>query len=135
MRKCLKSLTQCLKQSVSAQYLRGPTGSSGTSFDRSGMKKEERGLDAGRPSWEKGRCGFRNRAIWRQSRRPWYEGKSADCYLQFLKDFLLGLKLFIWLAFLIALHKHSLTRSRAGRRVQRLNLAACSFSGKTHRTR
>lgn len=41
MRKCLKSLTQCLKQSVSAQYLRGPTGSSGTSFDRSGMKKEE----------------------------------------------------------------------------------------------
>ena len=34
-------------------------GLSGTSFQRAGMK-EERGLDAGRPSWGKGRCGISN---------------------------------------------------------------------------
>lgn len=58
----------------------------------------------------------------------------AAFYLQLLKDFLLGLELVIWLALLIALHKHSLPRSRACRRVQRLNLAADPFPGKTHRT-
>lgn len=55
--------------------------------------------------------------------------------LQLLEDFLLGLKLFIWLALLIALHEHSLTGSRACRRVQRLHLAGHPLSEKTHRMR
>lgn len=66
---------------------------------------------------------------------PGQRGGIAAFYLQLLKDLLLGLELFIWLALLIALHEHSLPGSRAGRRVQRLNPAVCPFSGKTHRAR
>lgn len=56
-------------------------------------------------------------------------------YLQLFKDFLLGLELLIWLALLIALYKYPFTRSRADRRIQRFNLAACPFSGKTQKKR
>lgn len=52
-------------------------------------------------------------------------------YLQLLEDFLLGLELFVWLALLIALHKYSLTRGGACRRVEGLHLAVHPFSGKT----
>lgn len=76
------------------------------------------------------------RAVWGDNPgSPGKRGTMAAVYLQLLKDFLLGLELVIWLAFLIALHKHSLPRSRACRRVQRLNLAAAPFPRKTHRTR
>lgn len=90
--------------------------------------------------WQKGpagkRAGLDSLTVWGHG--PDSPGKretTAAFYLQLLKDFLLGLELFVWLALLIALHKHSLTRSRACRRVQRLNLAADPSSGKTHRTR
>ena len=62
-------------------------------------------------------------------------GAWPATHLQLLKDFLLGLELFIWLALLVALHEHSLTGSRACRRVQRLNLAVYPLSKKTKGTR
>lgn len=72
-------------------------------------------------------------AVWGHG--PGQRGGTVAFYLQLLEDLLLGLELFIRLALLVALHEHSLPGSRAGRRVQRLNLAVYPFSGKTHRRR
>lgn len=54
--------------------------------------REGEALDAGRPSWGKGRCGISNSNLQTVRAAP-ERGKSAACYLQFLKDFLLGLQL------------------------------------------
>lgn len=110
--------------------------SAGTS-SRKVWTQEGRGLEAGKPS-----VGAKAMvdSVAKQSGDTAQVAQAGaralpPTYLQLLKDFLLGLELFIWLALLIALHKHSLPRSRAWRRVQRLNFAVYSFPEKTHRTR
>lgn len=86
-------------------------------------------MEAGR--WGAGRAGHGLSSTAAQASA----GAWPATHLQLLKDFLLGLELFIWLALLVALHEHSLTGSRACRRVQRLNLAVYPLSKKTQGTR
>lgn len=97
--------------------------------------KEEEELRGRKAQVEEGRFGFSTEQSGGTVQAAQVRGTVAAFYLQLLKDFLLGLELVIWLALLVALHKHSLPRSGACGRVQRLNLAAVPFPGKTRGTR
>lgn len=115
-----------MPQCVRARFTRGLPRSAGTCSEHV-WTKEGRGLEAG--GWGAGRAAADSVAAQASA------GAWPATHLQLLKDFLLGLELFIWLALLVALHEHSLTGSRACRRVQRLNLAVYPLSKKTKGTR